>query len=139
MRLKSLEYSEHLGEPDEWTLRGLTLGNANLLVGKNASGKSRILNIIHNSARGIAGARPFANGHFSLVFDDDGKESKFELDICDSKIEREVFKVDDEVLLDRGTGGVGTISAVKEGKHIVSIWPSFNMRLQREFMTLAIW
>ncbi len=118
MRLKSLEYSEHLGEPDEWTLRGLTLGNVNLLVGKNASGKSRILNIIHNSARGIADGRPFANGHFSLVFDDNGKESKFELDICDSKIERELFKVDDEILLDRGTAGVGTIFAVKENKHI---------------------
>ncbi|TVS17496.1 MAG: ATP-binding protein [Planctomycetaceae bacterium] len=118
MRLKLLEYSEHLGEPDEWTVEGLTLGNVNLLVGKNASGKSRILNIIHNSARGIAAGRPFANGHFSLVFDDNGKESRFELEIRDSRIEHERFKVDDEVLLDRGTGGVGTIFAVKEDKHI---------------------
>jgi hypothetical protein len=45
MRLKSLEYVEHAREPGEWALTGLTLGDINLLVGKNASGKTRILNI----------------------------------------------------------------------------------------------
>ena len=48
MRLQSLQHVECTGEPEEWTLQGLSLGAINLLVGKNASGKSRILNIIHN-------------------------------------------------------------------------------------------
>jgi len=118
MRLKSLEYTEHQGEPEEWTLDGLTLGDVNLLVGKNASGKSRILNVIHNLARGITGKRQLHNGHFTLIFEGDGKESKYELNIRDKEIVSERFTVDNDAKLERGEGGEGTIFAVKEGKPV---------------------
>src|ERR1043165_4494266 len=41
VRLKSVQYSERLGTPKEWTLEPLTLGAINLIVGKNATGKTR--------------------------------------------------------------------------------------------------
>jgi len=46
MQLTRLEYSEYEGKEQEWTLEGLTLGKRNLLVGKNATGKTRTLNVI---------------------------------------------------------------------------------------------
>ena len=118
MRLRSISYSQFEGAPEEWTLSGLTLQNLTLLVGKNASGKSRILNVIHRLALAIANKRSLSNSHFILVFDENGKESNYELDIRESKIALETFAVDGELKLERGTGGKGKIFAEKEYKHI---------------------
>lgn len=118
MRLKSLEYSQYTGRPQEWTLRGLTLGDVNLLVGRNASGKSRILNVIHNLARAITGNRSLQNGQFSVTFDNDGAAVEYELEMLEGGIVRELFTVDGKKHLDRGPGGQGRIFAVKEDKHI---------------------
>jgi AAA15 family ATPase/GTPase len=46
MRLDFLEYCQDKNLPSEWRLEGCQLGNVNLIVGKNASGKSRILRSI---------------------------------------------------------------------------------------------
>lgn len=118
MRLKSLEYSEYGGSPEQWTMRGLTLGDVNLLVGKNASGKSRILNILHNLARSISGLRNLSNGRFDVLFDDGGSDVRYELHLEDEKVVREVFVCAGETYLDRGTGGRGSIFAVKEDRQI---------------------
>lgn len=118
MRLKSLEYAEYEGEPAEWTLHGLTLQDVNLLVGKNASGKSRILNVIHNLARGITGLRPLSNGHFTAVFENNGIETKYELKLSGEKVVLEHFAIDGDPKLERGPGGAGWIEAVKEDRKI---------------------
>nr|VFJ43449.1 MAG: AAA domain-containing protein, putative AbiEii toxin, Type IV TA system [Candidatus Kentron sp. FM]VFJ43888.1 MAG: AAA domain-containing protein, putative AbiEii toxin, Type IV TA system [Candidatus Kentron sp. FM]VFK05736.1 MAG: AAA domain-containing protein, putative AbiEii toxin, Type IV TA system [Candidatus Kentron sp. FM] len=119
MRLKSLEYTEFEGAPEEWILRGFTPGDANLLVGKNASGKSRVLNIIHNVALAIAGKRPpGSNEHVSLVFNEDGLEIEYGLKTQNNKIIVERFTVGDETKLDRGAEGKGKIYAEEEGRDI---------------------
>jgi energy-coupling factor transporter ATP-binding protein EcfA2 len=118
MRLKSIEYAERDDSPDQWTVRGLTLGDINLLVGKNASGKSRILNLIHNLARSISGLRDLRNGHFHACFQDGDAEMVYELEVEDGKVVREILTRDGEPLLDRGSGGRGEIFAVKEDRQI---------------------
>nr|VFK74958.1 MAG: ATPase/GTPase, AAA15 family [Candidatus Kentron sp. MB] len=120
MQLKSLEYTELEGTPIEWTLRGFTPGDANLLVGKNASGKSSVLNVIHNMALMIAGQRPpFFNAHISsLIFEDDGLETEYSSRTHGGKVIAERFMIDGEIKLDRGHGGKGKIYAEKEGKAI---------------------
>jgi len=129
MRLKSLEYVEHAGESQEWTLTGLTLGDINLLVGKNASGKSRILNIIHHLSESIAGVlvqtpsgmveqRQLFNGKSHLVFDNDGERLEYQLEVQDGKVIQESFKKNGEPLLERSTGGKGFIWAIREEKRI---------------------
>nr|VFK21014.1 MAG: hypothetical protein BECKLFY1418C_GA0070996_108310 [Candidatus Kentron sp. LFY] len=119
MRLKSVEYSQFEGAPHEWTLRGLTLRDVSLLVGKNASGKSIILAVICNGAYGIVGGMgPFANTDFTLVFDENGRETKYEIKTQGNKIISERFTVDNEIKLDRGAGGRGKIHAEREGKDI---------------------
>ena len=42
MKLYSIEYTEFSEEPYAWVLGELALININLIVGKNATGKSRV-------------------------------------------------------------------------------------------------
>jgi hypothetical protein len=53
MRLKSLSYKENLTKADAnpWQIEELILDERNLIVAKNATGKTRILGTIHNLAR----------------------------------------------------------------------------------------
>jgi energy-coupling factor transporter ATP-binding protein EcfA2 len=51
MRLKNVTYREFAGTLQEWSLEDLSLQPSNLLVGKNATGKSRTLNIINGLSR----------------------------------------------------------------------------------------
>lgn len=118
MRLKSLEFTESEGELQEWILTGLLLGEINLLVGKNASGKSRILNIIHNTALAISGQFKLSGLSLRMVFNNDDSPLEYVLKMQDERVVREVFTVNGETRLERGPGGEGTIFAVKEEKKI---------------------
>ncbi|ETX06829.1 AAA family ATPase [Candidatus Entotheonella palauensis] len=118
MRLKSLQYTAHEGAAEEWRLRGLTLQDVNLLVGRNASGKSRILNVLYHLVRALTSRQNLSYGHCWLTFDHQGMEIQYELDMRGGKIVREVFMIDCETHLERGCGGKGTIFAVKESRQI---------------------
>lgn len=55
MRLKSVSYSEFLGEPKEWSISDFTLEPINLVVGKNATGKTRTLNVLSGLGKLLSG------------------------------------------------------------------------------------
>src|SRR6266540_2197679 len=123
MRLTSLEYSEYKGLPDEWTAKPIIFGPINLIVGKNSSGKSRILNVTGALAALLAGKRQvLLSGWFKAHFVDERaktpKRLLYEMRHEDSKIVSERFSIDDEVLLDRKRDGSGTIWAVQLKKAI---------------------
>lgn len=136
MRLKSIEYTERNDAPEQWTVRGLTLGDINLLVGKNASGKSRILNLIHNLARSISGLRDLRNGHFHACFQDGDAEMVYELEVENEKVLREILTRDGKPLLDRGSGGQGEIFAVKENRQIEFQTPEHQLAVSARRDTL---
>ncbi len=119
MRLESVKYSELEGTPQEWTLEGLRLGARNLIVGKNASGKTRVLNIISSLALNLAGLRPLSFfGDYDVTFDADGKSLKYELKLEQQQVVKEKFSVDGSVMLDRGPQGEGRIRADEIGTEI---------------------
>lgn len=113
MRLESMTYMEFEGEPKHWSLEGLTFSQVNLIVGPNAVGKSRTINIIKNMAWLISGKHKelFANGHFIAGFRDGDSSREYELDIKARHVQREVYKVNGEIMLNRGGGGMGRIYA----------------------------
>lgn len=112
MLLKSIKFTEYEGTPQEWKLEGLTLESNNLLVGKNATGKSRALNVISALAGNLAGLRPPAtSANYDVEFSNDGKSLNYQLKYNESKIVLEKFTVDGTVLLERGDGGEGRIWA----------------------------
>jgi energy-coupling factor transporter ATP-binding protein EcfA2 len=118
MRLVSLDYSEFHGMPAEWVLEGLTLGQINLLVGKNATGKSRIINIISTLAKLLSGQlkEVLVNGRFKVIFEQDKTTYRYILEHECSEVLKEELYVDDKKLLYRGSGGVGKIHAEEIGK-----------------------
>jgi len=112
MRLQSVEYAEFEGTPQEWTLKGLSLGTRNLIVGKNASGKSRVLNVIHALARNLAGLQPPGfSANYDVVFTHEGNTLRYQLKYEDGQVVAEKFSVGDRVYLDRMSGGEGLIWA----------------------------
>jgi energy-coupling factor transporter ATP-binding protein EcfA2 len=122
MRIKSINFIEHEGNPQQWTIKGLSLSEKNLIVGKNASGKSRALNIISSLAGHLSGSRPLAmSGNYDVEFSHEGKILMYHLKYEDGLVVEERFTEEGNVLLNRGKGGEGEIWAADidgEGKKI---------------------
>lgn len=112
MQLKTLTYSEYSGEPQEWVLEPLVLGDRNLLVGKNATGKSRTLNVINGLAQYVSGITPpKSSGKFTAEFINKNITIKYNLEYKKNEVTFEEYIYDDQTLLIRGEGGAGHIWA----------------------------
>jgi len=111
MFLESIDYRQFENTPRVWTLEGCTLGNINLIVGKNATGKSRVLNIIRGLADLLCGDRKMTllSGDYEVTFDNKGKSIKYALKYEDRKIIKETLDIDSENRLDRRINGAGDI------------------------------
>lgn len=114
MYLRYLDYSEFDGTQEEWSIEGFALKKINLLVGKNASGKTRALNIIANLGNMISGYKPLfvSDGNHNLKFDGD-TQLEYLLKVKENKIIEESLVKDNQMLLSRGPGGIGKIFAAK--------------------------
>lgn len=112
MQLKTLSYSEYTGGPQEWVLAPLSLGDRNLLVGKNATGKTRTLNVIHDLAQHISGILPpTSSGSFSANFIHHEGIITYTVETKDNKVIHEKYIKNGKILLTRGDGGAGQIWA----------------------------
>jgi energy-coupling factor transporter ATP-binding protein EcfA2 len=119
MRLKSLTYEQYVGTDRHWRLDGLRLDTVNLIVGKNATGKSRTLNVINGLAQLVSGrkrASSLSTGTYKTVFEDQDKRIEYELEIIDHKVTREAFSTNGIAQLTREKEGAGTIWFEKENK-----------------------
>lgn len=116
MRLQTITYREMIGSPQEWALDGLTLFDRNLIVGKNASGKSRTIGVINSIAAHFIGwLLPGLSTSYDVVFTHEGKSLRYELECEQYQVIAERFTVDEAVLLERGEGGKGFIKYEKIG------------------------
>lgn len=114
MRLESIDYIEHKGNPQEWSLQGLTLKQKNLIVGKNASGKTRALNVIHGLAKNLAGLQnAAATGKYSACFSHEGSSYKYTVECQNGQVIQEELKINNDAVLERGLEGKGKIRADK--------------------------
>ena len=121
MRLRTFAYAQFAKTHREWTLSGLTLGRINLVVGKNASGKSRTLSTINGLGDLVSGRRKpsdFSTGTYEATFDHEGRSLRYFLEIHERMVVSEQFSDGDRVLLTRGAGGVGKIFHEKQGDHL---------------------
>ncbi len=113
MFLKSLEYSQFIGKPNFWCLEQFLLGKINLIVGKNATGKTKVLNIIKAASSLLTGKQKlvFDSGNYKMVFDNNGRAIEYILSYENQAVCKEELKVEGRVLLDRGIDGKGQIFA----------------------------
>ena len=120
MKLEKIEYGQYEGQPEEWQLEECTFGKINLIVGKNATGKSRILNIINGLANILSRLKKakFKSGNYKVYFNKDGEKIVYLLKYRDQKILEEQFTVGAKNFLTRGSNGEGKIYAHQLKKNI---------------------
>lgn len=113
VRLAKWGYSEHRGEPGEWSLEPFDVADVMLIVGRNATGKSRTLATILAFAQWIIGKRPVPQeGHFSARFVcSDGATVFYEVRCVAGKVQTEKLTKNSTVLLERQSSGGGSIQA----------------------------
>ncbi|WP_449416648.1 ATP-binding protein [Phormidium nigroviride] len=120
MKLDIFDFFYNKGLPGEWRVEDCRLGQINLIVGKNASGKSKILAAIHTisellSERESLDPQP-TSYEWHLLFDIDTPAQKTEyiLKIEKGLVIKEkliIYSERDEPILDRDESGKGTIFA----------------------------
>jgi energy-coupling factor transporter ATP-binding protein EcfA2 len=113
MKLDSISYAEFEGTDREWSMDNVSLNETILIVGKNASGKTRFLNVIAGLAKMLSGelTNIFSNGHYNIHLSSGNDDFNYIIMINDNKIEQEVLIHGDRRLLDRGKNGIGKIWA----------------------------
>ena len=113
MKIEKLIYSEYETKPNEWLLDECTFGGANLIVGKNATGKSRTLRVLRGLAALISEFNnlQWQEGKYYVEYNHNGKTYKYSLEYHDKEVVSEKLLIDNEIKLTRDQNGVGKIYA----------------------------
>jgi AAA15 family ATPase/GTPase len=120
MKLDIFDYVYNKGLPGEWRVEECRLSQTNLIVGKNATGKSKIVRTIYTLSELLSNSRsllPQSKSYeWHLLFDTDLPEQKTEyiLKIEKGLVIKEKLIIgskSDGPLLDRDESGKGTIFA----------------------------
>ena len=116
MSLVKLSYSEYEGQSRHWEVRDATFSDINLIVGKNSSGKTRLLSVIHSFARLLSGQqKPFEACSFSAIIKLNGREFAYDIAFENGAIQNELLLIDGEEKLIRNNEGAGKIYYDQEG------------------------
>jgi energy-coupling factor transporter ATP-binding protein EcfA2 len=109
VKLYSLTYSQNTDEPKAWKIESLTFGPVNLLVGKNASGKTMALTIINALAKLLSGkgGLTFKSGNWDVMFQDGSQRFHYILEVQAQKVVREEYTSPPRTYMKRTAGGRG--------------------------------
>ncbi len=115
MIISTINYSQNIGKADEWHLKNVSLGKLNLIVGRNAVGKTRTINIINALARMLSGKIPgLLDGNWDIVFKHNDSILRYILRIEKHKVIEERLTQDEKILLKR-KGDTGEYLVEGEG------------------------
>ncbi len=108
MQLESISYAQHEKKPEEWGITDFSFGNINLIVGKNATGKSRTLSVIRALGNLVSGEikLTFKSGNYKAIFNKEGDKLTYILKYEDKKVIEEKLFVGSDIKLDRGNGRI---------------------------------
>jgi len=105
MILSRINYFEHKNDPNYWEIKDVVLTKQNVIVGLNATGKTRLTNIISNLGK-ILSAKAKLDGNWSLQFiKDESTQYKFDLKINKNKIVCEKIWENNSLVLERTNKG----------------------------------
>jgi hypothetical protein len=119
LNLSRITYQENTGSGAAWELEPVEFRDLNLLVGRNATGKTRVLSTIRELASLLAtgGGLPNRSGVWEVAWKN-GAEYRYNLQIAQGLVESELLAVGGVVRLQRTSGGVGRIWAERLGQDL---------------------
>ena len=115
MLIKSLEFVEYMNSPRFWHLEPMEFGQINLIVGKNSSGKSRVISVLQVLARLVGGnIQPqFDNGTWDVRFHRmkglSVEEQRYRLALKNKAVAYEALEIKDQLVLEREASGEGFV------------------------------
>jgi len=111
MILRKFNYFEFADKPNSWALDGMILENINLLVGKNATGKTNTLTKIAWLGNMLVGTQPqlLNSGNYDVEFSDKENNYQYKLNISLQRVEYEELIINEEKKFKRESNGQGKI------------------------------
>lgn len=111
MLLKTLEYCQYADQPKHWSLEGCSFGDINLIVGKNATGKTKALNIIRGLGYLLSehGPLKYSTGEYKVEFVQEDQKLQYILKYENAEVVREEFISGENSLMKREPDGTGLI------------------------------
>ena len=111
MLLKKVKYTQFEDSDKEWTLLDFSPQQINLVVGKNAAGKTRTLNIISSLAHLMTGEQNELpeSVNYEFIWSSAGKEICYTLKCQDRNVIQEKLLIGSEVKLERNASGKSKI------------------------------
>jgi AAA15 family ATPase/GTPase len=111
MYLRQFSFRENAGKTIEWLIDNVKLGEINLVVGKNSSGKTRTLNALTDLVDMLKGRGTRASGpvSYELIFRNSEEFMRYELEYDLETIRMERLYMGDDLVLERGEDGRGVI------------------------------
>ncbi len=128
-KLTSIKYKEHTNDSkNPWALDNLNLSNINLIVGKNATGKTRTVRVVWNLAYVITEKRGVLNGHWQALFHDEDTNDKLKycLRVKDHEVIEEKLVLNNEKKLLRSDTKAQMASKLKNKPDQVKLNPPKN-------------
>lgn len=116
--LTSIHYTEHPGTSKEWELEELSLKKINLIVGKNATGKSRTLSVIIGLSKILTTTPRFnvSEGIYDCKFTCSIGQINYKLEIKNQIVVNEQYFLNDDEVLTRHSNGEGRIEIHLDNK-----------------------
>ena len=111
MYLTQFSFRENAGKTIEWLIDKVRLGEINLMVGKNSSGKTRTLNALSDLVGMLKGKGTSATGpvSYELLFRNSEEFMRYELEYDLETIRMERLYMGEELVLERSEEGRGVI------------------------------
>lgn len=120
MSLKSVTYTEYENDSRHWKLEKCDFSQINLIVGRNATGKTRLMNVINGLCKLLSAQKSevFESGTYEVEIVLSGKAYILELEFANGQVIRESLEVDGEKRLVRNASGQGRIYYEKQQAYI---------------------
>ncbi len=101
MILSKLSYYENKDKDNYWEIKDLCFNKINLIIGLNATGKTRLVRVISGFAKIVSRKSKFLNGNWNLEFVNNEIKYQYILQINKGLVKTEKIKVDNRIVLKR--------------------------------------
>ena len=132
MNLQKISYVEHSNTDKCWEFQPFEISKINLIVGKNASGKTRLLKSIHSLSKILISQKvPFSTSNYIANFNIDNETYNYQIKIENRVVQCEELKINDKTYLKRNNDGTGEIWGIELNKFIKFKIPDNHIAISR--------